>query len=428
MASSNSRPWPPVFSSLASRDFRWFTISQLAGTTANWMEVIVRSIIIYDLTTSALMLGVVNLARTLPSFVFGFIGGVLADRLDRKTLLTVSQLVSGCTAALLGTLVFSGRIQVWHFFAAALIEGTVSSLQHPARQALIPSVVPREHLMNAIALSGGIWNASRMVGPALAGGAAAIAGPSGALFLEAAFYWCGALATRCIGSLNRPANPSATQISAPVDEPRRHGGHRGRGSDFLEDFRGYSYLWKNPVVGWLVALAMVPVFFSMGLRILAPIFAKEILHMGAGGIGLLLAAPGVGAIIATLIIATLSNMRRKGIISLGGVIVHGLAVIVFALSNSLWISLTALAVHGFAMTAYHSLNQTLVQLHTHDEYRGRVMAVYATDRALHPVSGVAVALLADLWSAPIAVTLSGAGCVLFALIVGIKSPTIRHLD
>lgn len=420
--------WPRALSSLASRDFRWFTISQLAGTTANWMEVIVRSIIIYDLSTSAVMLGVVNLARTLPSFVFGFIGGVLADRLDRRTLLTVSQLVSGSTAAILGALVFTGRIQVWHFFAAALIEGTVSSLQHPARQALIPSVVPREHLMNAIALSGGIWNASRTVGPALVGGAAAIAGPWAALFLEATFYWCGALATRCIGSLNRPDNPAEPQSSTSVDGPDRHADSPRRSGGFLEDFRGYSYLWENRIVGWLVALAMVPVFFSMGLRILAPIFAKEILHMGAGGVGLLLAAPGVGAIIATFIIAMLSNLHRKGIISLGGVIVHGLAVIVFALSDNLWITLTALAVHGFAMTAYHSLNQTLAQLHTDDEYRGRVMAVYATDRALHPVSGVVVALLADLWSAPIAVSISGAGCVIFALIVGIKSPTIRHLD
>lgn len=391
------------------------------------MEVIVRSLIIYSLSGSAVVIGVVNASKTVPTLVFGFIGGVLADRLDRRSLLLASQLVSACTAAALGVLVLNGTIKVWHFIAAALVEGMAGSLQQPARQALLPSVVPREHLMNAIALTGGIWNASRTVGPSLAGGAAAIVGLSGALFLESIFYLFAALATRRIRVLDRPSNP-AVMDSIATDHPQKKGGRGRAKTDFLADFRGYSYLWENTVVGWLAVLAIVPVVFSMGHRILAPVFAKEVLAMGAGGVGLLLAAPGIGAIAATFIVATMGNVHRKGMISLAGVVLHGLSVIVYALSNRLWLSLTALALHGFAMTAYRSLNQTLVQIHTPDEYRGRVMAVYAADRALHPISGLVIALIADLWGVQLAVAISGAGCVLLALIVGAKSRTIRHLD
>lgn len=385
-----------------------------------------RSIIVYELSGSAFIIGTVSAARTLPWVLFGLVGGVLADRLDKRTLLVASQLTNGCGATVLGLLVLTGRIRVWHFVAAALLEGVVGALQQPARHAIVPSVVPREHLLNAIVLSGGIFNASRTVGPALAGGAAALAGPGAALLLEAVFYFSGALATRRIRALRRPTNPDETMSGMDRSISRR--GPSVRGEGFLQDLRGYRYLWENAVVGWLAILAIVPVIFSMGHRILAPIFAKEVLRMGAGGVGLLLAAPGVGAIAATFIVATTGDLNHKGIISLAGIVIHGLAVIVYALSNQLWLSLTALVIHGFAMTAYSSLNQTLVQLHTPDEYRGRVMAVYAADRGLHPISGLAVALLADLWSAPIAVAISGAGCVLLALIVGAKSRTIRHLD
>jgi len=424
MAILKSRRWPQTFSSLARHDFRWFTISQLAGTTANWMAVIVQSLIVYDLTGSALVIGVVNVSKTVPTLIFGFIGGMLADRMDRRNLLMASQLVSSCTAAALGMLALSGTIQVWHFVAAALLEGIAGSIQQPARQALLPSVVPREHLMNAIALTGGIWNASRTIGPAFAGGAAAIAGPSGALFLLASFYLFGAVATRGISTPVQPAAPGSDGSAVRAKSK----GSRSLRAGFLEDLQGYSYLWQNPVVGWLAVLAIVPVVFSMGHRILAPVFAKEVLGMGAGGVGLLLSAPGVGALVAAFIVATMSHVQRKGFLSLAGVVLHGLSVIVYALSNRLWLSLTALAVHGFAMTAYRSLNQTLVQFHTEDEYRGRVMAVYAADRGLHPISGLMIALAADLWGVQAAVAVSGLGCVLLALVVGIKSPTIRHLD
>lgn len=413
--------WPRTFSSLVNPDFRWFTLSQLAGTTANWMEAIVRSVIVYDLSGSALMLGIVNVSKTVPSLIFGFVGGVLADRVNRKHLLIASQLTSGGAAGTLGFLVLANKIQVWHFVVAALVEGFVSSVQHPARQALIPTVVPREHLMNAIALSGGIWSASRTLGPTLAGGAAAAAGLSAALFLEAAFYVTGALCLRRVTALEKSDRPE--------EQETERGHQRGRGrTGFLDDFRGYKYLWENPVVGWLAVLAIVPVIFGTGHRLLAPVFAREVLHLGAAGIGLLLAAPGAGALVATFMVATSSHVRGKGWLCLIGVVVHGVGMIVYAHSTVLWLSLTGLIVHGFAMTAYHSLNQTLVQIHTSDEYRGRVMAVYAVDRALHPVSGLAIALMADIWTAPIAVTISGIGCIAMALWVGIKSRTIRRLD
>jgi MFS family permease len=393
-----------MLSSFASPDFRWLMVSIIAGTTANWMEIIVRSIIVYDLTGSPLMLGVVNAFKALPMLVMGFLGGVLADRMNRKTILVASQLASGGIAASLGFLLVTGHIQVWHFLVTSFLEGMIASVQQPARQALVPSVVPREHLLNAVTLSGSTWNLSRIVGPALAGGAAALAGPASALFLESGLYLVGSWAIQRVAALAR------NRVSADAPEGgagRRWSGRRpSRAGGWLEAFRGYGYLRENPVVGWLAVLALVPIFFSLANQALAPVFAKDVLNLGAGGVGILLAAPGVGSIAATVIIASAEEVPHKGLVTLAGVVVLGVATMIYGLSSSLWLSVGSLILHGFAMTAYRAVNQTLLQIHTPDEYRGRVMAVWAADRGLHPVSTLAITSATQIWGPHIAVTLT----------------------
>ena len=398
--------------------------SIIAGNTANWMEIIVRSLIVYDLSGSAFMLGVVNGSKSLPLLFVGFLGGVLADRVDRRTLLMTSQLGSAVIAGALGVLMVTGNIEIWHFVAASVLEGVIGAVQQPARQAMVPSVVPREHLMNAIALSGSVWNISRMVGPALAGFAAALAGPAAALFLEGGLYLVGAAAVLRVHFRH-------AEVSGDAAMGGRHGGHGGARREregWLASFRGYAYLKTNPVVAWLIVLALVPILFSLANQALAPIFAKEILGMGAGGIGLLLAAPGVGSVAATLIIASVGDFRHKGYLILGGVVAMGFATMIYGLSTSVWLSLGILVVHGFSMTWFRSINQTVVQLKTPDEYRGRVMAVYSADRGLHPVSTLAITLMTDVWGAPFAVALTGMGCVVVALGVALASRTLRELD
>jgi hypothetical protein len=294
----------------------------------------------------------------------------------------------------------------------------VGAIQQPARQALVPSVVPREHLMNAVALSGSVWTIAKTGGPALAGIAAMIGGNASALFLEAAMYGCGAAALTRV----RLHSVDLESLGGRWAKGKR------RGMDWLEGFRGYSYLVQNPVIGWLAILSLVPILFSLAHQTLAPIFAKDVLEIGPGGLGLLFGAPAIGSVIGTLIVASSDDLRHKGLITLWGVVLLGISTVLYGASSVLWLSLFALVLHGFAHVAYRTISQTLLQIHTPDEYRGRVMAVWAADRGLHPISTMVIALIAAAWGAQVAVILSGLGCVIVALMVAAASRTIRDLD
>jgi len=410
---------PRVVSSLESQNFRWLMGSIIAGSTANWTEIVVRSWIVYDMTGSAIAMGSVQAAKQVPMLFIGLMGGVLADRFDRKALIVSSQLASALIAAILGVLVLTGYIEVWHFIIASVFEGVVGAIQQPARQALIPSVVAREHLMNAVALSGSVWTISKLAGPALAGTATALSGPASALFLEAAMYGIGSASMARVRL--RALDPETLAQNPHWRQPPR------RGLGLIEGFRGYGYLRRNTVVGWLAILSLVPILFTFAQQTLAPIFAKDVLGIGAGGLGLLFGAPAIGAIFATIYVAAADDVTRKGLITLFAIVLLGVATVVFGLSSWVWLSLGALALHGFAHMAYRAISQTLLQIHTEEEYRGRVMAVWTADRGLHPISTMAIAFAADAWGPSTAVA-SGIGCVLVALLVGAVSRTIRELD
>lgn len=390
------------------------------------METVVRNWVVYEMTESAIALGLVNSTRAVPSLLFSLIGGVLADRMDRRVLLMGSQTIHGACGAILGTLIVAGVIEPWHFAVMAFVEGAMGTIQQPARQALVPSVVPPHLLLNAITWNGSIWRVARTGAPPLAAGMAALAGPASALFLEAALYGIGVFA---IGRVRFHA-PVSAPGDAPSDwesrqwEDNRRGGLAG----WIDAFKGYGYLRENPIVGGLVLIALIPIVFGFANMALAPIFAKEILGLGIGGVGLLLSAPGVGSIFATGLLASAGDLKRKGLLSLAGIAVMGVAATVYGMSSWLWISLTALTIHGFAQAAYQTLNQTLVQLQTPDQYRGRVMAVYHMDRSLFPVSTLVLTVLADLWGAQLAVALSGVASIVTVVIVALFARRLRNLD
>lgn len=412
--------WPRPIASFASADFRWLFLSSLLGTTGNWMENVVRNIVVYDLTGSALALGLVNSTRAVAALPISLVGGVLADRMDRKTLLSLAQGIHGCCGLTLGLLIVAGVIAPWHFAVMAFVEGAVGAIQQPARQALVPSVVPKHLLLNAITLNGSIWRVSRTGAPAIAALMAVLGGPAAALFLEAGLYACGVYAIQRV------------RFGRPV-VVRGGDGHEGwsgpesrRG--WIEGFRGYGYVRENPIVGALILLALVPIIFGFANMALAPIFAKDVLHLGSGGVGLLLSAPGVGSMFATVLVASAGDVQRKGLLTFVGIAIMGVAATIYGLSSLVWLSVGALVLHGFAMAAYQTLNQTLVQLHTPDEYRGRVMAVYHMDRSFHPVSLLMVAALADVWGAQTAVALSGIGCIVTVVVVALMARSLRSLD
>lgn len=398
------------------------------------MELVVRNVILYEISDSALLLGLVNATRAVPSLVLGVVGGILADRMDRRVLLIVSQGVHSVSGLTLGILVVLGLIEPWHFALMAFFEGMIGSVQQPARQAMVASVVERRHLLNAVTLNSGNNRIARMIAPALAGVIAALAGPASALFLEAALYFIAALA------ISRIRFHTPVRLDEGEMQPRSHAGRGASGSEdagdgaprrrdsFADGLRGYGYLRENAVVCWLVVLGLAPTVFSLSNNTLAPVFAKDVLDLGPGGVGLLLSAPGIGSVLALILLASAGDLPRKGLISLGALLLMAATLILFGVSNWVWLSLGALVVHGFGQVAYQTTNHTLVQLHTPDEYRGRVMAVYHMDRSLHPLGVLVTAALAEFWSPQLAIVLNGLACIVALLLVTTRARFIRTLD
>jgi MFS family permease len=396
------------------------------------MELVVRSVIVYELTDSALMLGLINATRVVPSLVLGVVGGVLADRMDRRVVLMVSQGVNGLSGLTLGILFVLGVAQPWHFAVMAFVEGAIGAVQQPARQAMVASVVERRHLLNAVALNSSNQRIARMIAPILAGAIIALAGPASALFLEAGLYLIAAVAisrVRFHAPVRLDAGATGREEGSHSRSGDRAAGRGGRRwASFAEELRGYGYLRQNAVVGWLVVLGLAPTVFSLSNNTMAPVFAKDVLDMGPGGAGLLLSAPGIGSVVAIILLASAGDMKRKGLISLAALLLMAVTLILFGLSSWLWLSLVMLAIHGFGQAAYQTTNHTLVQLHTPDEYRGRVMAVYQMDRSLHPLGVVLTAAIAEFWGPQLAIVFNGLACIGALLLVATRSRVIRTLD
>jgi MFS transporter, DHA1 family, staphyloferrin A biosynthesis exporter len=398
-----------MFRSLASRNFRLLIAGQMATTSAHWMEQVARGWLVYEMTQSPVLLGAVQATRALPLLVFGLLGGVLADRLDRKRQMILSQNANLVLALVLGMLIVTGLVEIWHVFVTAALAGAVQAFQQPARQSMIPDLVDRGDLMNAIAVNSGVLNVTRTVGPAVAGLLVAGVGAGGCYLIQAGLFLFSTIWT--------------AQISLPP--PRAERARLSVWSSFGE---GIAYVRTNHVVLLLLMLALVPIILAQPYSSLVPVFAKDVWDIGAQGQGLLLSAPGVGAVIGALIVARLSDSRLASVFLLGGVILFGLALVAFAMSPWLPAALAALLLVGIASTAYRAVNQTLLQTNTEDAYRGRVMSVYLLDRGLAPAGSMLAGILAAALGAPEAVMIMGLLTAGFGIAITLFFSRIRSLS
>jgi MFS family permease len=412
LSSPQPRPIPQLggtFRSLAYRDFRLLIAGQMTTSSAQWMEQVARGWLVYDMTGSPLLLGAVQATRAVPLLIFGLLGGVLADRLDRKRQMILSQNANVVLNLVLAVLVLSGRVQAWHIFLTAALAGCVMAFQQPARQSLIPDLVDRRDLMNAIAVNSGVLNTTRTVGPMVAGLLVAAIGVGGCYLVQAGLFLLASVWT--------------AQIAVPEREQGQ--GKQSLWGSFAE---GMSYVRSNRVVLTLLLLALVPIILAQPYSALVPVFARDVFAIGAFGQGLLLSAPGVGAVIGAFAVARLSDSRWASALLLLGVIVFGLGLIAFALSPWLTGALGALFVVGIASTSYRAVNQTMLQAHTEDGYRGRVMSVYLLDRGLAPLGSLLAGGLAAAFGAPDAVVIMGLLTAIFGVLIALWVPRIRNLS
>jgi MFS family permease len=399
-----------TFDSLRHRDYRLLWTGVLFTSGGMWMEQVALNWLVYDMTGSAVQLGVLNGLRALPSLVTGLLGGVAADRMDRKRLMIWTQWVLLVLYTILAAIILLDRVAVWHLMLFTLATGVVWTFNQPVRQAILPRLVPKEDLMNAVALQSAAFNMTRVIGPAVGGLLIALIGAGGAIAAEAV-TWVAVLA------LTYPMRVPPLPPRAPDAPGVRH--------DLAEGLR---YVARTPAVRGLLVMAMLPFVLIMPYMTLLTIFAKEIFHMDVAGLGLLMSISGVGALAATLGVASLGHFSGKGRLLFAAAVTMSVTLIGFALSPWLPLSYLALiAVSGSSM-AYMALSNTLVNLIVPDAFRGRVMSVYMLDRGLMPLGSLFAGVVAAVWGAPAALVLMGvAGLICSAAFLG-PFANVRRLE
>ena len=396
------------FRALHNRDYSLLWTGQFGHSAALWIEAIARSWLIWELTGSATLLATVSLLRAMPMLFFGLVGGVLADRFDKRKILIVCQTITLINYLIIATLIATGVVQVWHVLLSAFVMGCSMSFNQPARTALVPSLVKEDELHSAVALNSAAMNVTRVVGPGMAGLLIAPLGISGVYYISAGVYVL-TLATTII-----------MRVPPVIVRAERTSFH----ADLGETFR---YVYRTKTILALVLLALVPMVFGMPYMIVMPVMADQVLHVGASGYGWLLSVAGVGALVVVLLIAALPRVVRKGLLILIGI--FGFGALLMAFSQSTWfpLSLVIIAFIGLTSTASRVFINTSMLEIAPPEMRGRVMSVYTLDRGLVPLGTMVIGPLADAFGAPLALLAMGGVCMVLPLVMGLRFPFVRRM-
>ena len=389
---------------LALADFRWLWIGSLASSFAMNMQIVARGWLVYTLTSSALDLAWVTLSFMIPLVAFALLGGVMADRVPKRGIIMLAQGLNSVATILLGVIILVGQVDFWDFIWFGLFNGTVLALSMPARQAMVPELVPERLIFTAMGLTTTSWNLSRILGPAMAGFLIAwIAGGDTTshfgvgivYFMIAALYLASSLAMLRVA----PKRPSAR---ADDQHPLR---------DIADGMR---YLWANPPVLGLILLSIVPFLFGMPINTLLPAYNEDILSGGADDLGLLMSAMGIGAIVGSLMMATMGELRGKGRWLIGTSMAWaGATALVGTADSQLW-AVAAVALVGWLSSWNMSLNRGLLQTSITPSMRGRVLSIDMMSHGLMPLGVIPISLIAEQINVAVALQVAGG---VFALAV-----------
>ena len=397
------------FVALRSRPFLLFWTTIALSLTGVWVRITAQGWLVYDLTDDEFLLGLVSFCQAAPVLVASPVAGALLDRVDRRRVLLVVQLVIAGTMFVLATLVASGAVRIWHVMVLAVVAGTASGFDWPARLSLVPSLVPPAHLQSAVALNAAAINGSRVVGPVVAGLLIGAFGVSLCFYLNAVMYLPFIVVLASL-SLDR-ALPSPSRSTPAL-------------ANLLD---GYRYIWRTPTIRGLLSVDVVPLMFGVSYLTLAPAIARDVLGLGGQGLGLLLAANGVGYLAGTLLVAAMSGTRRRGRIVVLGVAGYGVGIVCFALSGQAILSGGLILLLGLVASVYATLNDTLVQTLVDDEYRGRVLAVYSMLWGLTPIGALEAGLLASSVGVQAALAVNGAVILLYLPFL-IRATVVPRID
>ena len=397
----------PFLRAFRHRNYRLFFGGQLISLTGTWMQSVAESWLVFRLTGSSALLGVSSFASLAPVFLFATLGGTIADRTNRHRIIVITQTASMILPLILAALTFTNTVRVWHVLVLAGCLGVVNAFDIPARQAFLVEMVGREDLMNAIALNSSMVNGARVVGPAVAGLLVAAIGEGWCFLLNGLSY------IAVIAGLLMMEGPRRPR---PVV----------RESAWRETIAGFRFVIRTAPVRALLILLGVISFAGMPYSVLMPVFAENILHGGARGLGVLMGASGLGALGGAL-----SLVRRSGVRGLGRWVAvasgsFGLALIAFSSSRVFWLSAALLIPVGASMMVEMASSNTLIQAMVPNELRGRVMAVYSMMfMGMAPFGALFAGSIAERFGAPETVAFGGLVCCAASAVFTFRLPALR---
>ena len=398
-----------IAAALGYRDFRILWLGACTSSIGTWMQKVAQAWLVLELTDSAWYLALDTFVGELPLLLFTLIGGVVADRRDRRTLLLASQVVQMGSAFTLAFLVWNDVVVIWQILTLSFVSGCAQAFGGPAYQSLIPSLVTKDHLPNAIALNSIQFNLARVIGPLLAG-----------VTLHA-FGMVSCFTLNGISFL--------VVISALLALHIRHQPLGGERRHMLDELKGgLAYVRGERSLVVLTILAFATTFLGIPLLTLLPLVARNIFHQSVGGYSEMMAFSGFGAVSGALVVAWLGRFRHMGLVSLLIQLAFGVLVVAFALSRVMWLSHMLLLFTGATLIMAMSLVTSLVQLIAPNQLRGRVMSIYMVAfRGGMPLGSLMSGKIADVWSAPVALVINGVLLAAVALYFLTRSHGIKEL-
>ncbi len=381
------------FSALGYRDFRLFWFGQIISLSGTWMQSVAQGWLVYSLTKSPFYLGIVAAAGALPILLFTLLGGVIADMFPKRNILLATQALSIIPALVLGVLTSFGIIKVWEVALLAAFLGTINAVDVPTRQSFLIEMVGKGHVVNAIALNSAAFNGARITGPMIAGLSNENLGLPGCFFINAA---------------------SILAVIIALSRIEARGEILGRSEGVVSDFmKGLSFIGGKKEIKR--AMILIAIFSIVGLPYinLLPVFAAEVFHRGAQGLGFLVGASGIGALTAALGIAVMGNIENKTRFMSIAALFFSAALFAFSISKTFWISIIVITIGGWGMVSYLASANSFIQVSVPDDLRGRVMSVYSfVFLGLVPVGNAIMGVAADMVGTADAVMMGGLICLL----------------
>ncbi len=373
------------------------------------MQMITRGWLVLRLADdSPLALAVVMMSFAAPMTFMSLIGGALADRIPRKRLLMLSQGGNAVLTILLATLDVTGVVAFWHVIVIGVANGSMMAFNMPSRTAIISDIVPEHRLMNAISLNNSGMNLTRIVGPAAAGVLIVFIGTAGVFYLVGAIY---ILAFLLVAGMRAGSTVSA----------------RARKGIFEDIREGVGYAARDQTLRGLIIMTFIPVLFGFSYFALLPAWAREALDVGSEDLGILMMLMGVGALIGSLVLASMTNFKKRGLFLLAASLGWGVSLAVFSQATSYALAVPLLMFMGLVSSLYMSLSMTLTQLHTSPEMRGRIMSINMMTFGLMPLSALPFGALAERIGTPDALGLSGLLLAVLTVLFGLAYPSFRRI-